>query len=114
MPKTTKWSEVRQGVVDRPGAEERLVELRKETLAEIGLFELRRKRDLSQKVLADRLGVSQPTVSQLERAKDARISTLADYVEGLGGHLRIVAEFPEENVSYPLAIGTDGQVGIDA
>jgi DNA-binding XRE family transcriptional regulator len=114
MTKTTKWSEIRQGVVDRPGAEERLAELRKETLAEIGLFELRRKRDLSQKVLADRLGVSQPTISQLERAKDARLSTLNDYVEGLGGQLRIVAEFADEGVSYPLSIGADGQVGIDA
>jgi predicted transcriptional regulator len=59
-------------VVARPGAAERLAALRENTLAEIGLFELRRALDRSQTELAAELGISQPAISQLERAGDVK------------------------------------------
>jgi DNA-binding XRE family transcriptional regulator len=68
------------------------------------LGELRRKLDLTQAIVADRLDVTQENVSQIERGEaDVRLSTLSRYVEALGGHLEIRASFPEETVA--LSVG---------
>lgn len=68
------------------------------------LSELRRKLDLTQAIVADRLGVTQENVSQIERGEaDVRLSTLSRYVEALGGHLEVRAAFPEETVA--LSVG---------
>ncbi len=68
------------------------------------LGELRRKLDLTQAIVADRLDVTQENISQIERGKaDVRLSTLSRYVEALGGHLEIRAAFPEETVA--LSVG---------
>ncbi len=67
------------------------------------LGELRRKLDLTQAVVADRLDVTQENVSQLERGEaDVRLSTLSRYVEALGGRLEIRATFPDETVALTL------------
>ena len=87
------FTKLHEQVVARPGAVERLAALREETLVEIGLYELRRSRDSSQVELAERLGVSQSAVSQLENGGDLRLSTLRAYVEGLGGELVVSAVF---------------------
>jgi transcriptional regulator with XRE-family HTH domain len=69
------------------------------------LSELRRKLDLTQAIVADRLDVTQENVSQIERGEaDVRLSTLSRYVEALGGRLKIQAAFPEETVA--LSVGT--------
>lgn len=69
------------------------------------LSELRRKLDLTQAIVADRLDVTQENVSQIERGEaDVRLSTLSRYVEALGGHLEVRAAFPEETVA--LSVGT--------
>jgi transcriptional regulator with XRE-family HTH domain len=69
------------------------------------LSELRRKLDLTQAIVADRLDVTQENVSQIERGEaDVRLSTLSRYVEALGGHLEVQAAFPEETVA--LSVGT--------
>jgi transcriptional regulator with XRE-family HTH domain len=73
------------------------------------LGELRRKLDLTQAVVADRLDVTQENVSQIERGEaDVRLSTLSRYVEALGGHLEISAAFPEETVA--LSVGSASKV----
>src|SRR5271166_6011731 len=67
------------------------------------LGELRRKLDLTQAVVADRLDVTQENVSQIERGEaDVRLSTLSRYVEALGGRLEIRATFPDETVALTL------------
>jgi transcriptional regulator with XRE-family HTH domain len=69
------------------------------------LSELRRKLDLTQAIVADRLDVTQENVSQIERGEaDVRLSTLSRYVEALGGHLEVRAAFPGETVA--LSVGT--------
>ncbi|MGO9760581.1 MAG: helix-turn-helix domain-containing protein [Solirubrobacteraceae bacterium] len=71
------------------------------------LGELRRKLDLTQAVVADRLEVTQENVSQIEHGEaDVRLSTLSRYVEALGGHLEVRAAFPEETVA--LSVGNAG------
>lgn len=68
------------------------------------LSELRRRLDLTQAVVADRLDVTQENVSQIERGEaDVRLSTLSRYVEALGGHLEVRAAFPEETVTLSVA-----------
>ncbi len=71
------------------------------------LGELRRKLDLTQATIADRLDVTQENVSQIERGEaDVRLSTLSRYIEALGGRLEVRAAFPEETVA--LSVGLSG------
>jgi len=62
---------------------------------ERSLQELRRAHKLTQKKMADVLGIGQDSVSRLEQRSDLLISTLRDYVEAMGGKLSLVAEFPD-------------------
>lgn len=59
------------------------------------LRDLRKARELTQIALAKELGVEQAAVSQLENRADMLVSTLQEYVRGLGGDLSIVAKFPD-------------------
>ncbi len=96
-------------VLARPGAEERLAALRSETLAEIGLYALRRTLDRSRADLAAELRFSQSAVSQLEGGDDVKASTLRSYVHGLGARLQIMAVFDdgEAETAVPIRIGSD-------
>lgn len=107
MPKD--YRALHREVLARPGAAERLAVLRGETLAEIGLYALRRTLDRSQTDLAAELGISQSAVSQLERGDDVKVSTLRSYVNGLGARLQIVAVFDdgEAETAVPIRIGPD-------
>lgn len=57
------------------------------------LRRLRLGRRLTQQELADRLGMTQPEISKLERRRDVRLSTMRAYVAALGGSLELVARF---------------------
>lgn len=109
MPSTKNYRKLHDEVLSRPGAMERLVALRDETLAEIGLHELRRALERSQTDVASALGVSQSAISQLENGGDLKVSTLRSYVRGLGGELRIVAVFGsgDDEVAVPVRIDAD-------
>lgn len=62
---------------------------------EMTMRDLRNARELTQKAVAKKLGISQDNVSRLESRSDVLLSTLRDYVHSLGGELSIVAEFPD-------------------
>ena len=68
-------------------------------LAEMPLHELRRARTLTQQELAETLKVNQPAVAKLEQRADMYVSSLRSYIEAVGGRLKIVAEFPEGEVT---------------
>ena len=55
---------------------------------------LRRLRELAQKKQDEIDGLSQQSVSRMERRNDVLLSSLNTYVRGLGGRLKIVAELP--------------------
>ncbi len=55
---------------------------------------LRCEAGLTQEQLAERLGVTQSWVSQIENQADVRLSTLAAYIAALGGQVRLAASFP--------------------
>ena len=107
MPNTTPYRELHDRVAERPGAAERLASLRLETLAEIGLHELRRSFERSQTDLAAEMGISRPAVSQLERGEDLKVSSLRSYLDSLGARLRILAIFDdgESETAIPIRIG---------
>src|SRR3972149_663606 len=50
---------------------------------------------LTQERVGESLGIGQEGVSRLEKRSDLLLSTLRSYVEAMGGHLQIVAEFPD-------------------
>lgn len=108
MPSTKDYRELHEQVVSRPGAPQRLSALREETLTEIGLDELRRALRRSQTELAGEMGITQSAVSQFERGGDIKVSTLRDYVRGLGAELRIAAVFTEgdDETVVPIRIGS--------
>ena len=70
----------------------------KEILRSIDLQELRKAKELTQLELADTLNISQEAVSKMESNSDMFISTLSRFIDAMGGHLRIVAEFPDREI----------------
>jgi transcriptional regulator with XRE-family HTH domain len=71
----------------------------REILAELLLSELRQATGASQKELAARLGIKQPTLARMERQDDIQVGTLKRIVAALGGQLEITAKFPKGRVS---------------
>jgi transcriptional regulator with XRE-family HTH domain len=82
----------RLGPVQRKKVEARSAELIEE---EMTLRELRTARQLTQVRMARTLGITQDSVSRLERRSDLLLSTLRKAVEAMGGNLSLVAEFPD-------------------
>jgi transcriptional regulator with XRE-family HTH domain len=76
----------------RKKVEARAVELIAE---EMTLQELRRARKLTQVSVAKALGITQDSVSRLEKRSDILLSTLRKTVQVMGGNLSLVAEFPD-------------------
>jgi DNA-binding XRE family transcriptional regulator len=62
---------------------------------EMTLRELRRARKLTQVRVAKALGITQDSVSRLEKRSDLLLSTLRKTVRAMGGTLSLVAEFPD-------------------
>jgi DNA-binding XRE family transcriptional regulator len=62
---------------------------------EMTLRELRRARKLTQVRMAKALGITQDSVSRLEKRTDLLLSTLRKTVRAMGGDLSLVAEFPD-------------------
>lgn len=62
------------------------------------LAQLRKRKGLSQSAVAERMGISQPRVSKLEKGDLAQmeVDTLRRYVDAIGGHLRIMADFDND------------------
>ncbi|MDE0006147.1 MAG: XRE family transcriptional regulator [Rhodospirillaceae bacterium] len=72
------------------------------------LQELRKARDLTQVEIAKALNVRQSSVAQMEKRSDLLISTLRGYVEGMGGTLKLVVEFPDR---APMQLAGIGELG---
>jgi transcriptional regulator with XRE-family HTH domain len=62
---------------------------------EMTLRELRQARKLTQVRMAKALGITQDSVSRLEKRSDLLLSTLRKTVQAMGGNLSLVAEFPD-------------------
>ena len=94
------WDEVRAELdLDESAVARRRAQFEADVRA-YKLAEVRRRQRVTQQDLAHVLGVSQSRVSQIERQNidDTVLSTLAAYIEALGGSVRIVADFGGEQV----------------
>ena len=92
MPITLKDKMKQLSPAQRRKVEARAAELIAE---EMTLRELRHARKLTQVKMAKTLGVTQDSVSRLEKRSDLLLSTLRKTVQAMGGNLSLVAEFPD-------------------
>jgi len=75
---------------------------------EMTLRELRQARKLTQVRMAKTLGITQDSVSRLEKRSDLLLSTLRKTVEAMGGNLSLVAEFPDRPPVVLAGIAEEG------
>lgn len=83
--------------------EETVAKHRERMLSEVRaqrLADVRKTQQLTQVDVAKAMRVTQSRVSRLEKGEieATELGTLRKYVEALGGHLRLVADFGEEHV----------------
>ncbi len=75
------------------------VKTRREAMEDaLALAEIREKRELTQTDIAQVLEMSQANVSRIERQQNLYLSTLAEYVEALGGELKILCRSARRRV----------------
>jgi DNA-binding XRE family transcriptional regulator len=86
---------------------ERIEQGASEILLALHLSELRKALDVTQTKLSQRAGLKQAEVSRIENNPEkVQLRTMERYVVGLGGKLKIVAEFPDgTHAEIPLHQG---------
>jgi len=89
--KTKTWKEIRK--TQTPEIEAETARWVAAELEAMDLRELRKAAGMTQEEVAAALEIAQPEISQLENRTDVHVSRLRNYVEALGGKLRIVADF---------------------
>lgn len=92
---TTAWSDVRaKRPVDQAVVAEHVARMEAEERA-YRLREIREEQGVTQKELAERMAITQPTISALEAGDLDRsgLATLRSYVEALGGTVEVTATF---------------------
>ena len=100
MTAAKRWSEVRDRHVEAMGADivaarsaRMLARVRAQTLAD-----LRKREGLTQQQVAESMGVSVTRVSRIEHGDLSDLEVLSTYVQALGGELKIVATFDDEQL----------------
>lgn len=95
-----RWSAIRDKHVDAAGPE-RVEGQKDRLLSQVRahrLVEWRKRQGLTQRRVAEAMGVSVARVSQIENGELAGIDVLDRYVRALGGALQIVADFGDEQI----------------
>ncbi|ATR89606.1 XRE family transcriptional regulator [Acinetobacter baumannii] len=78
-----------------PESQQRIKKMANQMLLDIKLSNLREELKISQAEIAKNLGVSQAAISKREKlGKDLKISSLKEYVEAMGGKVRLDVELP--------------------
>lgn len=107
MSEFVKWSDTKAEIreidpewdsPERIAAREAGREQLRAELRGVQLAEMRKRLGISQKLLAERMGVSQARVSQIEHGRIGGLDTLRAYVVALGGTLDVVADFGDHTV----------------
>lgn len=97
---TKRWVDVRDKHVEAAGvevvaehSERMLTRVRAHSLAGV-----RRRKGLTQKDVAEAMGVSVGRISQIEHGDLSGLDVLDRYVQALGGQLGVVATFGDEQL----------------
>ena len=75
---------------------------RKTSSPTMTLSALRKRLGRSQAEVATAIGTTQSGVSRIEHQSDMRVSTLNEYVNALGGHLRLVVEHGTDDLDIVI------------
>lgn len=67
-------------------------------LLHLTLAELQESLGVTQDDMSKDLDVVQSALSKLESQDDIQVSTLSSYIKALGGSLKLVADFPNEEI----------------
>jgi transcriptional regulator with XRE-family HTH domain len=107
MPGHRPWRQIRGAAESDPARRQAAEAARREAEAEQvayeqSLAELRRARAFTQAQLAEALDVPQSQVSRIERQTELYISTLARYLEAMGGRLELIGVFDDQRVLLSL------------
>lgn len=95
-----KWSDLRAAMT--PEQQARAAAKAEGLLVQLQLAELRQARSKTQVEVAQAMETQQAAVSKLERREDMYLSTLREYIEALGGELKLVASFPDADIPIGL------------
>lgn len=96
----------RESEETKASVKQRAAELIRE---ELELRQLRRLRKLTQAKLSRKLKIGQEGISRIEKRTDLYLSTLRGYVEGVGGKLSLVVEFPDHPPVLLTGLGEELQ-----
>ncbi|MFC4014455.1 helix-turn-helix domain-containing protein [Nonomuraea purpurea] len=97
-----RWKDIRAEYIERAGGEEAVEAGKQELLAKVQghrLAEIRRGRGLTQKDIAQRMGVTKGRVSQIEQGKISGQDVLARYAIALGGRLHQSIYFDDGDIA---------------
>jgi predicted XRE-type DNA-binding protein len=104
---TRNWRDVKaRRDAERPDRSRagRVAKIQREQLSAVRavrLAELRKQQGLTQTDVADSLAVAQSRISAIENGElnSSQLGTISAYVEALGGHLRVVADFGDQTIT---------------
>ena len=99
--KTKPYSELRKRMT--PEHREKSKTLAQLALLHINLMELQESFGLTEDDLQKDLGVVESILSKLENQEDIQVVTLSRYIKALGGSLKLVANFPNQEKEIVLA-----------
>ncbi len=85
----TNMKDWEKKVLAAPGAAERVAQIEEELRLAAGLTALRERAGLSQRELAERIGVRQPRIAAIERSRNVTFDVLERYIGALGGRLEL-------------------------
>jgi DNA-binding XRE family transcriptional regulator len=94
--KTKRFSELRQKMTPKQRVESEIQA--KVILLHLTLAKLRESLELTQTDVAKDMGIVQSALSKIEHQDDIQISTLSRYIKSLGGNLKIIASFPDQEI----------------
>jgi DNA-binding transcriptional regulator YiaG len=101
---TSKFRTMRQEMLDDPAFRAEVAR-EKALMAEIDLAAARQTSGMTQEAVAAEMGKSQENVSRIERQRDVRVSTLAQFIQAQGGELEITAVFSGKRVNLMRTAG---------
>jgi hypothetical protein len=94
--KTKPFNELRQHMTPERRAKNKT--RAKLALLHLALLELQESLEVTQENKENNLDTLQSALSQLESQEDIQVSTLSSYIKTLGGSLKLVANFPDEEI----------------
>lgn len=99
MTKTRPFAELVAEVKADPVRRERIATYKRAMEDTLALAKLRARQDITQREVAEILGVTQANISRIEHEEDLYLSTLRGYLAALGAELEVNAVFPDGKVA---------------